>query len=122
MIFLSSIYGLVTESQTPDAIHAEQLAKVLNLTGGRRAMEFPVAIKSVIWYGTNEDKLFVEKRHLTLKDLGRADLTKKESDALVQYIVDRTPFLLQYAKTSQMAYDVQRLCSYLQQTPSHAAA
>lgn len=115
-IFLSSIYGMVVGATAPDIKHADQLAKVLNLARDHKALEFPLAIKSVIWFNTTKDLITVETRKLYLKDLGQVDLTEKERDELVVFILRRTPGILKYAKPNQMAYDLKCLSNYLRGT------
>lgn len=113
MILLSSLYGSLTKPVQPDIRHAVGLAKVLNLTNDYRTMQLPVAINSVIWYHTDRDFVTVKKRQLCLQDLIKPDLTKEECQALVLHIVQQTPKVLRYAKTSQMVYDIQCLRDYI---------
>ena len=111
-IFLSSIYGIVVGVTKPDNSHADKLAKVLNLSRDHKALEFPLAIKSVIWFYA-KGAVVVEERKLCLKDLGRGDLTGREQDELVGFIVKNTPGVLKYAKPKQMAYDLKCLSNFL---------
>ena len=113
MILLSSIYGVVLDIKKPDIEHSNRLSSVLNLAKDPRALELPVAIKSVIWYLTDENKVTVAKRQLCLKDLGRPDLTEEECNVLANHVVEQIPGVLRYAKTSQMVYDVKCLSVYL---------
>lgn len=113
LIFLSSIYATALQVSKLDKEHADKLAKVLNIARDHRAMELPVAIKSIIWYKTNPKCIFVKNRRLTVRDLVRSDLTEQECDAIASYIVKVMPSWLKYANLVQMVYDVKCLAKQL---------
>lgn len=113
LIFLSSVYATALQVSKLDKDHADKLAKVLNIARDHRAMELPVAIKSIIWYKTNPDCVFLKDQRLSVRDLVRPDLSEQECDAIAAYIVQVTPVWLRYAKMAQMVYDVKSLAKQL---------
>lgn len=114
MIFLSSIYGLIMDNQKPDRVNTSQLSQALNIARNPDAIQFPMAIKSVIWYKRIPSGLMVEGRQYQVSDIARADLTKNVHEALVTEFLEKTPAWLRYAKTSQMRYDLECLFKLLQ--------
>lgn len=117
LIFLSTIYGMAVDNKKLDTEHAEKLAKVLNITNDSRTLELPFTFKSVVWFHTTKDGIVTEKRKLSIKDLGRKDISEKECECIIAHIVQNAPCLLIYAKPSQMAYDVKRLAGFLRAMP-----
>ena len=114
MIFLSSIYGLIMDITKPDASNAEKLSKVLNIGRTGKGIEFPIAIKSVIWYRCLDSSLEVQGRTLHLRDLANPSLSEEDGSLMVETIINIMPSWLRYAKRSQMVYDLQRLVKHLQ--------
>lgn len=114
MIFLSSIYGLVMDIKDPDHVNTSQLSQALNIARNPDAIQFPMAIKSVIWYKRIPSGLMVEGRQYQVSDIVRADLTEHVHEALVTEFLEKTPEWLRYAKTSQMRYDLECLFKLLQ--------
>lgn len=112
-IFLSTIYGMSVDQEKTDFDHADKLAKVLNLSRDHKALELPMAIKSVVWFKKDKELVVVETRKLFLKDIARKDLSEKEQEELACSIVNNTPWIIRYAKYKQMVYDVKCLSNYL---------
>lgn len=106
MIFLSSLYGMVLGIKRPDHDHAAKLTQVLNIARDPQGIEFPIAIKSVIWYKRLSPTLEIEGRTYHLRDLANPDLAEGDLERLVGGIIAKTPEWLQYAKKSQMRYDL----------------
>ena len=101
------------DNQKPDRVNTSQLSQALNIARNPDAIQFPMAIKSVIWYKRIPSGLMVEGRQYQVSDIARADLTKNVHEALVTEFLEKTPAWLHYAKTSQMRYDLECLFKLL---------
>lgn len=116
MIFLSSIYGLMTNNNEADYARTVQLTQVLNLARNPAALQFPIAIKSVIWSKRLPSGIMVDGKKFQVSDMARTDLKDGVHDALVDELLKKTPEWLHYARLSQMRYDLECLFKLLQST------
>jgi hypothetical protein len=121
MIFLSSIYGLVLDISRTDTENAEKLSRVLNIGRSVEGIEFPIAIKSVIWYNRISPYMEIEGRTVHIRDLSNPKISEEDSRLIIDSILARMPSWLKYAKLSQMRYDLTKLASLLQTQQSAQA-
>lgn len=109
LIFLSSLYGVVSQVRHVDEENAKRLVKALNIANNPDSVQLPVAVKSAIWSHRVENGFYIEDRHLNVQDLGSKDIKDADLEEIARWIVKKMPYWLHYAKSTQMLYDVKRL-------------
>ncbi len=113
LVFLSSLYALITSRRVFDKKHINQLNKTLNLSNGRKLPNLCVFMASSLWLHNGDKEFHIDDRTFTIADLGSKSIGKDIQDELIEQIVNDMPLTIRYAKSPQASYDVKRFLQEL---------
>jgi hypothetical protein len=123
LIYISSIFAIVKQIREPDQILVNKLNSVFKIARYPDAMIFPMYIKSLIWFGLNEQSFIqINDRKIQITELDCECFDNNDCEAIAQYFNKTAPSWIHYGSERLMVHDVVTLMKHLRDFNQEAIA
>lgn len=107
VIYISSIFGILSQVKNPDKVLVVKLNAILNIAKNPESMMYPMQIQSLIWGGgASKAVITLNGVNYLISDLINQSQTINEYKQIAEYFAENAPGWLNYGSKAAMMIDV----------------